>query len=287
MRGLPLVHAFGAALIDHALGVAEDEILRAEAGGLEKFEPGDAGGAGAVADELDVLHVAAGQLQRIHQAGGGDDRGAVLVVMEDRDVEQFAQALLDHETFRRLDILEIDAAPAFAEQLHAIDDLVGILGRHFEIDGIDVGEALEQDRLAFHHRLGRERAKIAEAQDRGAVGDHGDEIALDRVVVGEAFVLGDGEHRHRDAGRIGERQIALRRHRLGRHDFELAGTAPGMKKQRFLVGESRPIAAGFGGHFNSLQAGNPAARNLDEGPVPAQGRLSGALGRLKQGSVTP
>ncbi len=113
-----------------------------------------------------------------------DDGGAVLIVMEHRNVEQLAQLLLDDEAFRRLDIFEIDAAPAFAEQLDAIDELVGILGGDFEIDGIDVGEALEQDRLAFHHRLRRQRAAIAEPENGGAVGDDGDEIALGRVVEG-------------------------------------------------------------------------------------------------------
>ena len=86
-----------------------------EADRLEQFEAGDAGGAGAVADELGVFDVAAGQVERVDQAGGGDDGGAVLVVMEDRDVHQFAQALLDDEAFRRLDVFEIDAAPAGAE----------------------------------------------------------------------------------------------------------------------------------------------------------------------------
>ena len=222
---------------------------RLEADGSEQFEAGDAGGAGAVADELGGLDLAAGQIERVEQAGGGDDRGAVLVVMEDRDVEQFAQALLDHETFRRLDVFEIDAAPALAEQLDAIDDLVGILGGHFEIDGIDIGEALEQDRLAFHHRLCRKRAAVAEAEDGGAVGDDGDEIALGRVVVGAAFVLGDREHRDGDARRIGQRQVALGRHRLGGDDFQLAGPANAVKLQGFLVGKGRPVAAGgLGGH---------------------------------------
>ena len=61
------------------------------------------------------LHVAAGEVQRVDQAGGGDDRGAVLVVVEDRDVHQLAQALLDDEAVRRLDVLEIDAAEGRAE----------------------------------------------------------------------------------------------------------------------------------------------------------------------------
>ena len=57
-----------------------------------------------------VVDVAPGELQRVDQAGRGDDRGAVLVVVEDRDVHQLAQALLDDEAFRRLDVLEVDAA---------------------------------------------------------------------------------------------------------------------------------------------------------------------------------
>ena len=206
---------------------------------FEQFETGDAGGAGAVADEFGRLDVAAGEVQRVDQAGGGNDRGAVLVVMEYRNVHQLAQPLLDDEAFGRLDVLEIDAAPARAEILDAIDEFVRILGGDFEIDGIDVGKALEQHRLAFHHRLGRERAAIAEPENGGAVGDDGDEIALDRVVVGLARILGDGEHRHRDAGRIGKRQVALRGHRLGGDDLELAGPADAMELQGFLFGESR------------------------------------------------
>ena len=172
---------------------------------------------------LVCLDVAAGQVERVDQPGGGDDGGAVLVVMEHRNVHQFAQALLDDEAFRRLDVFQIDAAEAGAQIAHAVDELVGVLGVDFEIDGVDVGKALEQHRLAFHHRLGRQRAEIAEPQDGGAVGDDGDEIALGRVVVGAARVLGDGEHRHRDARRIGERQVALGRHRLGGDDSSLPG----------------------------------------------------------------
>jgi len=92
------------------------------------------------------------------------------------------------------------------------------------------------------------------AQDGRAVGDDGDELALGGVIVGLALILGDRQHRHRDAGRIGEREIALRRHRLGGDDFELARPALAVKQQRFLVGERRPrLATGlFVGHFNPL-----------------------------------
>ena len=52
MRRLPLVHALGAALVDDAFGVAQDDVVRGESDRLEQLEAGDAGGAGAVAHQL-------------------------------------------------------------------------------------------------------------------------------------------------------------------------------------------------------------------------------------------
>ena len=153
---------------------------------FKQLDAGDRGGAGAVDHHLDVRELAAGQVQRVDQPGGGDDRRAVLVVVEHRDVEQLAQPLLDDEALRRLDVLEIDAAEGRVQETHAIDELVDIAGVDLEIDRVDVGEALEQRRLAFHDRLGGERAEIAEPQHRGAVRDHRDEIALGGVVEGGA-----------------------------------------------------------------------------------------------------
>ena len=65
---------------------------------------------------LDVLELAAGQVAGVDQPGGGDDRGAVLVVVEHRDVHPLAQRLLDDEAFRRGDVLEVDAAEARLQQ---------------------------------------------------------------------------------------------------------------------------------------------------------------------------
>ena len=67
---------------------------------------------------LRLGHVAVGQVQRVDQAGGGDDRRAVLVVVEHRDVHQLAQALLDDEALGRLDVFEVDAAERGAEIAH-------------------------------------------------------------------------------------------------------------------------------------------------------------------------
>jgi hypothetical protein len=239
MGRFPLVHALGATLVDHALGVAEDDVVGLEAHRLEQLGAGDRRRAGAVDDEAGRLDVAAGQIERVDQSGGGDDCGAVLVVVEDGDVHQLAQSLLDDEAFGRLDVLEIDAAEGRPEIAHRVDELVGVLGVDLQIDRIDVGKALEQHRLALHHRLGGERAEIAKTEDGSAVGDHGNEIGTRGVVIGLGRILGDRQDRHGNARRIGQRQIALRRHRHGRDDLELARASFRMEQQRLLIGEGR------------------------------------------------
>ena len=176
-------------------------------------------------------------MQRIDHAGGGNDRGAVLIVMKDGDVHQFAQALFDDETVGRLDVLEVDAAEARTEIAHTVDEGVDVVRIDFEIDRVDVGEALEEDGLAFHHRLGGERAEIAETQDRRAVRDHRDEVAARRVIEHGIRPLRDFAHRNGHAGRIGEAQIPLRRHRLGRPDLDFSGLAARMKGEHFFFCE--------------------------------------------------
>ncbi len=235
MGGLPLVHAGFPALVDDPLGVAEEHVLRLEPHSLDEIEAGDAGRTRAVADERRFLDVAARELHGVQHAGRRDDGGAVLVVMEDRNVHEFAQAILDDEAFRRLDVFEVDAAERRPEIAHRRDERVRIFGIDFEIDGIDVGEALEQHRLAFHHGLRGQRSEVAEPEDGGAVRDDRHHVALGRVVIGPARILVDGLHRHGDAGRIGQRQVALGRHGLRRDDLELAGPTLGMELERFLV----------------------------------------------------
>jgi len=143
MGGLPLVHAFGSSAPDDALGVAQQDIVGLEADRLDQVETGDAGRARAIADEARGFDVAAGEQNRVDHTGGGDDRSAVLIVVEDRNVHQFAQALFNDEALGRLDVLKIDAAERRPEVAHGIDESFGVFGVDFQIDGIDVGEALE------------------------------------------------------------------------------------------------------------------------------------------------
>ena len=153
----------------------------------------------------------------------------MLIVVEHGNAHAGLRLLLDLETFRTLDVLEIDAAERRLERDDDVDELVDVQFRHFNVEHVDAGEFLEQNRLAFHHRLGGERADRAETEHRSAVGEDGDQVlarGVDRrtVGVGRDRLAGKG-----DAGRIGEREIALVGERLRRPDLKLAGPRRAVK----------------------------------------------------------
>ena len=276
--GFPLIHAFLPAAIDDALGVAQDDVRGLEPDRLDQVETGDAGGSGAVADEARGLDVASGQMDGVDHPRGGDDRGAVLVVVKDGNVHHLAQALLDVEALRRLDVLEIDPAERRPKVFHRVDEFVRILRPDFEVDRIDVGKALEQHRLAFHHRLGRQRSEVAEAQNRRAVGDDRDHVAAHGVVVNGRRIGGDRLDRDRDARRIGERQVALGRHRLGRHDLELARAPSRVELERLLIGDRGTFAWSVG---LVSHGSNPAWICESEARVPGQSATQSAALRRR------
>ena len=108
----------------------------------------------------------------------------MLVVVEDGDVELLLEPVLDLEAARRRDVLEVDAAEGRRDQLHGLDDLLGVVGLERDREGVDLGELLEQHRLALHHRHRGLGADVAEPEHGAAVGDHGDHVALDRQLEG-------------------------------------------------------------------------------------------------------
>ena len=219
--------------------------------GFQEFQAGDAGSPGAVQHDFHILNLLAGDFQGVDQARRADHRCAMLVVVKHRDIAQLFQALFDDEALGGLDILKIDAAEGRGHQMDGLDDLVRILGCELDVDGVDVGEAFEQHRLALHHRLGGQRAKVTKAQNRGAVRDDRDHVALDGVVIGKLGIGGDGQHRDGDAGGIGKAQVALRRHRFGGRDDVFA-------RRVFAVIGKRLFGRGFrSGHRGANPDVNP------------------------------
>ena len=133
----------------------------------------------------------------------------MLVVVKDGDFHALAQFFFDVKTFRRLDVFQIDAAQRGFERGDDVDEFVRIVLVQFNVEDIDVGEFFEQTPLAFHHRLGRQRANVAQPQHCRAVGDHGDQIAARGHFVGLLRVGDNQVARSGHARRIGQRQVAL------------------------------------------------------------------------------
>ena len=175
------VHVAVAAVVDHAGAVAHEDVLALHAEPHVVLGRADRRGAGAGEDDLHLVDLLADDLERVEERGAGDDRRAVLVVVEDGDLERLPQRLLDVEAVGRLDVLEVDPADGGLEELAELDDVVGRLGADLEVEDVDVGELLEEVALALHDRLAGERADVAESEDGGAVGDDGDEVAACRV----------------------------------------------------------------------------------------------------------
>ena len=243
---------------------AGDRFSRARRGEVE-LRAGDGRGAGAGEDDLDVLDLLADDLERVQERGGRDDRRAVLVVVEDRDLQPLLQrsSISKHSgalMSSRLMPPKVGSSRATVSMI-----VVRVLRVELDVEDVDVGEPLEEDALALHDRLAGERADVAEAEHGGAVRDDGDEVALARVLVDLLRVLRDREAGLGDAGGVGEREVLLRPARLGGDDLDLPLAAPRVVLERL-----------FGRH---AAHGYPFRRALPAAPAPPRARRPAATVR--------
>ena len=214
------VHAFGGVAGQRAVTAAADDVARAL--GEQQADDRVAGSAHAGDDDAHVFDLLAHDLQGVDERGKHDDGGAVLVVVEDRDVELGAQALLDLEAAGRGDVLEVDAAIRGGDGLDDRDDLLGVLGVQDDGPRVDAAEFLEQDGLAFHDGQGGLGTDVAQAQDGGAIGDDGDRVGLHGQQVGLLRHVVDGGAHAGDAGGVGAREVVTVAQRHLGVDFHLA-----------------------------------------------------------------
>ena len=158
----------------------------------------------------------------------------MLVVVEDRDIQRLLQPFLDLKAAWRADVLQIDAAEARSQPGDSLDDLFRILGIQADGNRVHAAEFLEQDGLSFHDRHGGVRADVAEAQNGGTVGNHGDGIRLHGVGISGFLILRDDLAGLRDAGRIGQGQILSGFYGNLGNGFQLS-VQLFMKRQRFFI----------------------------------------------------
>ena len=138
-----------------------------------------------------------------------------------------------------------------------------VVGVHLEVEDVDVGELLEEDALALHHRLSGVRPDVAQAEHRRAVGDHGHQVSTSGVGVAQVRVLRDLEAGLGDAWAVGEPEVARGGAGLRRDDLNLPLPAARVIRERILSPhplvrhEGRfaggvGVAGGVTGHGQSL-----------------------------------
>ncbi len=223
IAALVLVHLLRSPLIDDSRDVGEGHVFLAQAELDQQIHARQGGGAGTRGHQARLADVLADHPQPVEDRRRDHDRGAVLVVMEDRDPHALLERPLDDETLRGLDVFQIDGAEGGFEPGHGLDEGLRIALLDLDVEHIEIGELLEQHRLAFHDRLGGQSADGAQTQHGGAVGDDRDQVAARGVVRGVERIFFDLAAGGGDARRIGQGQIALIGERLGRLDLQLAG----------------------------------------------------------------
>ncbi len=204
-HGAFLAVEVGAAEVHDAVPVAEPEMCDARA--VEEPRGRDPSRPRADDDDPELVESDVADRGGVPERGVHDDRGAVLVVVEDRDVEPLPELALDVEAGRRGDVLQVDPAEVRRHAHDRVDDLLGILRRQAERERVDPGELREEHRLAFHDRQRALGADVAEAEHGGTVGDDRHGVAPHREGPCEILVLGDRAADPRDAGGVHEREV--------------------------------------------------------------------------------
>src|SRR5208282_3310521 len=231
------IHACRAALVNHSLGVAQSDVLPLHAQPNVVLGSGNARGAGPVDDKGYFADVLANHFQGVQQRSSGNNGGAVLVVVEDRNLHRLLQGLFDVEALRSLDVFEVDTAEGRLQKLAYLDDIVGIVAADLDIKDIYVGETFEEDGLALHDGLAGEGPDVAQPENGGSVGHHGDQVPAARVLEGVLRILLNRQAWYSDARRIGQAQIPLRPARFCGCDLNFSWARQRMVIECLLFGE--------------------------------------------------
>ena len=156
------IHQLLAAFVDHTGEIGNKNIFNREAKINDQIQTGQRCRTSTRDHEFAFFQIFANDLETIHDRRTHDDGGAVLVIMKDRNLHPVTQLALDIETLGRLDVFEIDTTKGRLQRSDDVAEFVGIGLVDFDIKYIDTSKLFEQNALTFHHRLGGQRADIAQ-----------------------------------------------------------------------------------------------------------------------------
>ena len=186
------------AVEDGSLGVNTDDVRGP--GSKQHLANCDTGRSDTRNHDREILQFLSSNPQGVLQGGKDHHRSAVLVVVENRNVERLLECLLNLECSRGRDVFKIDATKGRSQTNNGFDDLFGRRYVKTDREGINAAELLEQQSLALHHRHCSFCTDVAEAKYGRAVGNDCDRILANGVLVGEGFI---GSNRVADSSNTG------------------------------------------------------------------------------------
>ena len=134
---------------------------------------------------------------------------AVLVIVEDRDVHDLFQFIFDVIAFRGRNIFEVDAGEVLFQQFDGVDEFLRIFGVQSDRDRINLSESLVQCGFAFHDRHSSSGTDIAHAEDTGAIGNDGYDIASPCQFQRQVFIIFDREARSGYTRGVYDREVVI------------------------------------------------------------------------------
>src|SRR5690606_5825167 len=164
--------------MDHALAINHADIFNSSTQTDEQLHAGHCGGAGTQADDLGVFQFLVCQLQSVEHGCCSNNGSTVLIIVKNRNIALLDERTLDLKALRSLDILKVDTAEGAGDALDCIDEGLGTFRLDFDVEYVNAGKALEQYTLAFHYRLGSQRAEVAQAENGSTIRDHRYQVAL-------------------------------------------------------------------------------------------------------------
>ena len=152
-RGLGRIHIHLAPFVDQPVDIAEPDILAFDPQLEQHVEARNTCRPATRGHDLDIFEGLAGHVQRVLGCGPHDNSGAVLVIVENGDVHALAANAFDGEAVGRLDVFEVNCTKSRFKSTDDVSELFRIGLVDLDVETVDRGEFLEQDRFAFHHRF--------------------------------------------------------------------------------------------------------------------------------------
>jgi hypothetical protein len=161
-------------------------------------------------------------LQGVDQPCQRDGRGALLVVVPDRDLRFFAQGVENVETFRVGDVFKVDPAEARLEQQHGVDDDVRVFGVEHDRNGVHTTQILVQQGFPLHDGQSGFWADVAETEHARSIAHHDDGVPFVGVLVHQFGIRLDGFAGSSHAGRVPDGKVIETVHCAFQGRFDLA-----------------------------------------------------------------